>query len=766
MNLCLILTVLLLLVIAVSQHDAVNTYSPSDADNLDVILFNDGSFKINVRGQTWLTSANMFFNSNGRTYAQWRDLILSNIDKINGYDTTGTYKQTTYTFEAGPSKVNAAVRVYDAHPIVYFTQTFENGANRTKAASPINKTISGFPSFQVKGVTTAQGPLGYLAYCGYHTGDKSKAFGIFSPTELNITDGIEFGPITLFDGSGDTLVISSASKFMSVNNWFNKDGDKSTLSYGIMGGVDNVPAGFSVDFIVYYSSQGINQAYEGWGEHLRGLYGRSDEFIRNDLTLNYLGYETDNGSYYYYVVESGKTYQDTILDVLDYAKQLLIPYRYIQYDSWWYFKGFGGGVKSWEARPDIFPDGFQYVHNKTGLPSLGHNRWWSNDTVYAKQNGGQYNFIVESTTGKAVPNDQKFWDDLLENATSWGLVTYEQDWLNVEFDKVDALHSDVSLGDTWLTQMGKAAAKNGITIEYCMSPSRHIMHALQTNAVTQTHASNDYIPGKDQWEIGVSSIFAYAMGIVPIKDAMWSSTIQPGNRYNKTEPNTELQLAVSVLSTGAVAIGDRIGYSNATLIMRCCNAEGLILKPSKPATAVDDQIYQTALGGHYSNGVEGHVWTTYIEVGGLKFGIIFVPDIYGVYSITPTKAGFRNIMTGKQMMVFEARDMRNMSAFSDQAPLRISGCIKSKPCTYHVTPVLTQNPSILMLGELTKVVPVSPQRVTKIDVTGNDVKVYLKGVPSEGVYFTFSIDSNIVTISCTFGNSRTAVLDVTAKTCQ
>jgi len=38
-----------------------------------------------------------------------------------------------------------------------------------------------------------------------------------------------------------------------------------------------------------------------------------------------------------------------------------VLYRYIQYDSWWYYKGKGEGVKTWIARPDVFPDGFVWV---------------------------------------------------------------------------------------------------------------------------------------------------------------------------------------------------------------------------------------------------------------------------------------------------------------------------------------------------------------------------------------------------------------------
>lgn len=60
-----------------------------------------------------------------------------------------------------------------------------------------------------------------------------------------------------------------------------------------------------------------------------------------------------------------------------------------------------------------------------------------------------------------------------------------QDWLNTEFDDMVATTSSVLVGRTWLMQMGKAAAKAGINIQYCMSPSRAILQALEIDVVSQ-----------------------------------------------------------------------------------------------------------------------------------------------------------------------------------------------------------------------------------------------------------------------------------------
>ncbi len=35
-------------------------------------------------------------------------------------------------------------------------------------------------------------------------------------------------------------------------------------------------------------------------------------------------------------------------------------------DSWWYYKGKGGGVATWDARPDVFPHGLENFYAQTG----------------------------------------------------------------------------------------------------------------------------------------------------------------------------------------------------------------------------------------------------------------------------------------------------------------------------------------------------------------------------------------------------------------
>lgn len=73
---------------------------------------------------------------------------------------------------------------------------------------------------------------------------------------------------------------------------------------------------------------------------------------------------------------------------------------------------------------------------------------------------------------------------------------------------------------------------------------------------------------------------------------------------------------------------------------------------------------------------------------------------------------------------------------------------------------------VYLLGELSKWVPMSPQRVVSIEI-GDDIYVTLVGAADEPVEFSFGVDfSQINTVPCNLGPSGTAVVAHKAKSCR
>ena len=67
------------------------------------------------------------------------------------------------------------------------------------------------------------------------------------------------GPLALFNKAGKTVVISPYNNFMAASAWHvRKPGGH--VAWGIMGGVNEIPAKFSYSTLLVFTS-GINQVY-------------------------------------------------------------------------------------------------------------------------------------------------------------------------------------------------------------------------------------------------------------------------------------------------------------------------------------------------------------------------------------------------------------------------------------------------------------------------------------------------------------------------
>ena len=72
----------------------------------------------------------------------------------------------------------------------------------------------------------------------------------------DVNDGIEGGPLVLFNVEQDVLVISPFEEFMDSSLF--QDHSARTVSWGPMGGIDHVQGGTSFATIMVYGSKGIN----------------------------------------------------------------------------------------------------------------------------------------------------------------------------------------------------------------------------------------------------------------------------------------------------------------------------------------------------------------------------------------------------------------------------------------------------------------------------------------------------------------------------
>ena len=78
----------------------------------------------------------------------------------------------------------------------------------------------------------------------------------WNASTFSVRDGLNGGPMMLFDHNGRTLWVCPFDQFMSVSN---KHYNMSNQYYwGVMGNVTSIPAGFASHTMIYYG-EGPNQ---------------------------------------------------------------------------------------------------------------------------------------------------------------------------------------------------------------------------------------------------------------------------------------------------------------------------------------------------------------------------------------------------------------------------------------------------------------------------------------------------------------------------
>eukprot|EP01060_Flectonema_neradi_P022739 TRINITY_DN3096_c3_g1_i1.p1 TRINITY_DN3096_c3_g1~~TRINITY_DN3096_c3_g1_i1.p1 ORF type:complete len:744 (+),score=133.13 TRINITY_DN3096_c3_g1_i1:75-2306(+) len=707
-----------------------------------------------------LSMGDVCVRSGGKTYCELDGTLKRGSYSVtSGSDALGSYSMNTTKWS--PVDFETSILTYSDGLTYIFRQRFPTGLNETNQPghnkTSKNSISSQYPSFLIKG-----GPYkGYLQYQGAMLG-MNYQIGSTETDISNLAGGAEnSGPLALFN-KDKSAVISSASNFMAHSQQLVQN--SSVVGYGLMGDITFVPAGYELDTIVSYSESGSPKtAMSEWGNKLLTKYGKTRDLYEKDLTVNMLGYSTDNGAWYYYNTEEGKNYQQTIKDIKKYSESAELPYKYWLMDSWWYFKSQGGAVKNWTAMPSIFPDGIANVTASTHWPIVAHNRYWSGDTDYAKQNGGQYNFIVEDK--HSIPNDQTFWDDLIGNATSWGLHTYEQDWLFNEYEDLNCTLDSPTLARDWLLQMGRGAARHGITIQYCMSWPRHCMQSIEIQQVTQARASGDYQPGHDNWQpLGVTALFGESIALRATKDNFWTTDKESSkSRYGgQKERFNRLHAAVSTFSMGPVAPSDEIGSTDVPLVMRSCRKDGTLLKPDTPAILMDSVFY--TMSKQTTDGPSGSIWSTDSTVSGIKTYYLLAAESTPYKMMKSELCG--DAPSGTEFVAWEGNSTQVAQKFDDSNPIALPQTDKWDFNLWTAAPILYNG--WVVMGEATsKWVSMSKQRFNSVAVEKSSVTVELAGQSGEEVEVLFlepSKSMNSISVKCTFSSDK-LMITMPGSTC-
>ena len=264
-------------------------------------------WNITLAGRLWLHGGDVSFRSANATFSTSDGSLVQSgaMRQSSGADSIGQYTSFTLswtTAQSGSADAplwETAFREYElgvdgSRGAVVFSQRWLSGASGTSTGDK-NGVLSSFPAFRIGGSGVES--QGYLQWGGTFAFTNTRV-GRWSGGDAlpALESGIRSGPVVLFDQSGQLVsVLSPLSSFMSASLVQEAD----LVQLGVLGSIRSVPAGWQLDSILYWESGGlnaINDCVEHWGDLLLSKYGKRRSDAYESHTVQFLGYNTDNGA--------------------------------------------------------------------------------------------------------------------------------------------------------------------------------------------------------------------------------------------------------------------------------------------------------------------------------------------------------------------------------------------------------------------------------------------------------------------------------------
>ncbi|MCX5738877.1 MAG: hypothetical protein NTZ61_10370 [Proteobacteria bacterium] len=127
---------------------------------------------------------------------------------------------------------------------------------------------------------------------------------------------------------------------------------------------------------------------------------------------------------------------------------------------------------------------------------------------------------------RAHPKDAALYAKLLHQAASWGVLTFEHDWLIECFLGVRGLREAPGRARAWQEGLDAAAGEQGLTLQWCMASPADAFQSVTLRNVTSIRTSGDY-----KYLIGSGALWSWflygnalarALGLQPFKDVFLS----------------------------------------------------------------------------------------------------------------------------------------------------------------------------------------------------------------------------------------------------
>ena len=396
-------------------------------------------------------------------------------------------------------------------------------------------------------------------------------------------------PLLLSAPDGRTLLLAPLDAFHDQTVGLNGG----TVRAGWHGDLDSVPAGFRTDLAVIAGTSPRGWL-DSWGQLLLDRVGTVRPGRWPDALGSRPSHWTDNGAAYWYRTEPGLDAASSVVSTVDDLRDRGVPIGAVQLDSWFYphveLRPFDtdewvappSAMVAWEQRPDVLPDGMADLRHRLGDPPLvAHIRHLSSAAPIAAE------VPVYVDGPYAAPATPEAYERWLDQCLTWGVETFEHDWLVEVFFGVRGLRERPGRARAWQEGIDRAARERGITLQWCMATPADFAQTTTLTQVTSIRTCGDHgyiaTPGQLWAWFCTTNALARSLGLMPFKDVFRADPDLAGN-------NGEPEALLSALSTGPVGLGDGVGRMDPALALRTCRADGLLIKPHVPIAATGSSM--------------------------------------------------------------------------------------------------------------------------------------------------------------------------------
>ncbi|KAL1528378.1 hypothetical protein AB1Y20_009729 [Prymnesium parvum] len=723
------------------------------------------TYTVAVHGRVWLADGTIGLTCGGRRYAldDASLLALGDSSEYSAASPAGRFDAIERVWRAGScARFISTVRFYRRSGVVEFVSTLPDGAEATATSPPsLRREYRGaalrvnvsteFPSFALPSPNAC-------AALRWQTWDGRLLFAPFkqgSAAQLaEWSGGLTAGPLVLWNGTSGlhppSVVVGASGAFKSAV--LAAGGGR--LVGGAQGMLASMPRGYSLGFAVQ-SGAGVPAAMLAWGAHLQAAHRAAARLtLADDVLSRSLHYLTDGGSNANFCdywpacaasAEGCTPMHATLRRLAAYHASLALNVSLYHLDPSWYSHQPDGGcanidsARNLTASPFHFPQGLAAV----GLPLQLLFKFLAPDNVYTDE------FPLDGL-GVRAADARAFWDARFSRLPPSALRAVVWDGqADVWFSSDSRVNST---DEQQRSDGGFADAAYALRLPMRVDgalPS-DLLASVGYPAFTAARVTGDAVPHDwfeaHNWvELAESSLLAAAVGVRPMADVLWTTASQPGDpRWaGCRRPNVRHDVAAAVLSTGPVGFGDREGGTDAAVLRRAARADGVLLKPCFAALRVggDAAVVAAAAGPAGAAGAradaransmarleaaageaEAAWWWVVLatDAGARRLAVEELwPAAYGAMLAVPLDRfaagdgdGAGAPRVGRRVCAHGGAAARCAVLWAEGVPLDVStAAARGVQRSFSLLAAAPLLPSgWALLGELDKIVPVSPQR--------------------------------------------------------